>query len=86
MSVYVGERHRGEGVGRGLLEALVRDSEQSGIWMLQASIFALNERSVRLHARCGFRVVGRRERIARLNGRWLDTILMERRSRVVGVD
>lgn len=85
-SVYVGERHRGEGVGRALLEALVRDSEQSGIWMLQASIFALNDVSVRLHARCGFRIVGRRERIARLNGRWLDTILMERRSRVVGVD
>ena len=86
VSVYVGERHRGEGVGRALLEALVRDSERSGIWMLQASIFALNGASVSLHARCGFRLVGRRERIARLNGRWLDTILMERRSRVVGVD
>ena len=86
VSVYVGERYRGEGVGRALLEALVRDSERSGIWMLQASIFALNDASVRLHARCGFRVVGKRERIARLNGRWLDTVLMERRSRVVGVD
>ncbi|HEX8494325.1 MAG TPA: GNAT family N-acetyltransferase [Pyrinomonadaceae bacterium] len=86
VSVYVGEKHRGEGVGRALLEALVRDSEQSGIWMLQASIFALNVASVRLHARCGFRTVGSRERIARLNGRWLDTILMERRSLVVGVD
>lgn len=86
VSVYVGERYRGEGIGRALLEALVNDSERSGIWMLQATIFALNAASVALHARCGFRVVGRRERIARLNGRWLDTILMERRSRVVGVD
>jgi phosphinothricin acetyltransferase len=86
VSVYVGERYRGEGVGRALLEALVDDSEQNGIWMLQAAIFALNGASVALHARCGFRVVGRRERIARLHGRWLDTILMERRSRVVGVD
>ena len=86
VSVYVGERYRGEGVGRALLEALVRDSEQSRLWMLQAAIFAENKASVRLHARCGFRVVGTRERIARLNGRWLDTILMERRSQIVGVD
>ena len=86
VSVYVGAQHRGEGVGRALLEALIEDSEQNGIWMLQAGIFALNDVSVRLHAQCGFRLVGRRERIARLNGRWLDTILMERRSTVVGVD
>lgn len=86
VSVYVGREHRGMGVGHALLEALVSASEQSGIWMLQAGIFAENEPSVALHKRCGFRVVGRRERIARLQGRWRDTILMERRSTTVGVD
>lgn len=85
-SVYVGQRCRGEGLGRALLAALVNASESSGIWMLQAGIFVENEASVRLHGRCGFRPVGRRERIACLRGRWRDTILMERRSRVVGVD
>jgi phosphinothricin acetyltransferase len=86
VSVYVGERYRGEGVGRALLCALIDASEKSGIWMLQAGIFVENEASVVLHGKCGFRVVGRRERIARLNGRWRDTILMERRSSLVGVD
>jgi L-amino acid N-acyltransferase YncA len=86
VSVYVGERHRGLGVGRALLEALIRDSERNGIWMLQAGIFAENAASVALHSVCGFRTIGRRERIACLNGRWLDTVLMERRSRIVGAD
>lgn len=85
-SVYVRQRCRGEGLGRALLAALVNASERNGIWMLQASIFAENEASIGLHGSCGFRVVGRRERIACLQGRWRDTILMERRSRVVGVD
>lgn len=86
VSVYVGQRYRGEGIGRALREALIDASEKNGIWMLQAGIFAENLASAALHSRCGFRQVGRRERIARLNGRWRDTILMERRSRVVGVD
>lgn len=86
VSVYVGRQHRGEGVGRALLEALISASEMNGIWTLQAGIFALNEASVALHERCGFRTVGKRERIARLQGRWRDTILMERRSTRVGVD
>ena len=86
VSVYVGERHRGEGVGRALLEALVRDSELNGIWMLQAGIFAENAASIALHSGCGFRTVGTRERIACLNGRWRDTVLMERRSKTIGAD
>jgi L-amino acid N-acyltransferase YncA len=85
-SVYVGQQSRGEGIGRALLEALVEASENHGIWMLQASIFAENGASVALHGKCGFRLVGRRERIASLRGRWRDTILMERRSLLVGVD
>lgn len=80
VSVYVASSARGRGVGRMLLEALVQGSERAGIWTLQASIFPENEASVSLHERCGFRIVGRRERIASLNGMWRDTLLLERRA------
>ncbi|MET0646225.1 MAG: N-acetyltransferase family protein [Pyrinomonadaceae bacterium] len=86
VSVYVGAEFRGMGVGRALLEALVRESEGRGIWTLQASIFPENVASVALHKACGFRELGRRERVGRLRGRWRDTVLLERRSRAVGVD
>ncbi|HEX8189822.1 MAG TPA: GNAT family N-acetyltransferase [Pyrinomonadaceae bacterium] len=86
VSVYVGAAFRGVGVGRSLLSALVRESESEGIWTLQAGIFPENVASVALHKACGFREVGRRERVARLRGRWRDTILLERRSRTVGVE
>ena len=84
VSVYVAEPARGRGVGRQLLAALIDASERDGRWTLQASIFPENEASVRLHERCGFRVVGRRERIACQYGRWRDTLLLERRSEVAG--
>ena len=86
VSVYVGEGFRGRGLGRALLEALVRESEAGGVWTLQASVFPENAASVALHLVCGFREVGRRERVGRLRGVWRDTILLERRSRVVGAD
>jgi len=86
VSVYVGKEHRGEGVGRALLEALVGASERNGIWTLQAGIFPENTSSVALHKRCGFREVGFRERIGKMNNVWRDTLLLERRSQVVGVD
>ena len=86
VSVYVGGRFRGRGAGRALLEALVRESEAEGFWTLQASVFPENVASVALHRACGFREVGRRERVGRLAGRWRDTVLLERRSRVVGGD
>jgi L-amino acid N-acyltransferase YncA len=85
VSVYVAEQARGQGVGGQLLTALVAASELEGIWMLQASIFPENSASVALHKTCGFRVVGYRERIARLHDEWRNTILMERRSAVTGV-
>ncbi|HEV8357787.1 MAG TPA: GNAT family N-acetyltransferase [Gemmatimonadales bacterium] len=85
VSAYVAGRARGQGIGRRLLEELIRQSEAAGIWTLQASIFPENAASTRLHEACGFRVLGRRERIARHHGVWRDTILYERRSRVVGV-
>ena len=81
VTVYVSENAQGQGIGRTLLEALIDESEKNGIWTLQASIFPENTASVQLHLRCGFREVGRRERIAMLNGVWRDTLLFERRSR-----
>ena len=86
VSVYVGADFRGRGLGRALLAALVRESEAEGIWTLQASVFPENVASVALHLACGFREVGRRERVGRLGERWRDTLLLERRSRIVGVD
>jgi L-amino acid N-acyltransferase YncA len=83
-SVYVAERARGRGVGRALMEALVLRADEGGLWTIQTSIFPENTASVALHERVGFRVVGRRERIAKLDGVWRDTLLLERRSRHVG--
>ena len=80
VTVYVSKNAQGRGIGRALLEALIDESEKNGIWTLQASIFPENTASVQLHLRCGFREVGRRERIAMLNGVWRDTLLFERRS------
>ena len=80
VSVYVAADHRGQGVGRLLMQALVDESERCGIWTLQASVFPENSASVKLHESLGFRIVGRRERIAQQNGRWRDTFLLERRS------
>lgn len=86
VSVYVAAAARGSGVGRALLEDLVRASEAAGIWTLQAGIFPENAASVALHERCGFRAVGRRDRIGAMHGRWRDVLLMERRSRTVGAE
>ena len=86
VSIYVAESSRGAGVGKGLLAALAAESESAGIWTLQASIFPENPSSIAIHEACGFRMLGQRERISRLNGVWRDTVIMERRSRVVGVD
>ena len=83
-SVYVAATARGQGQGRLLLDALVAASEAAGFWTLQAGIFPENVVSVRLHERCGFRIVGRRERIGQMHGLWRDVLLLERRSRIVG--
>lgn len=85
VSVYVAERVRGGGIGLALLSALVLASEQEGIWTLQAGIFPENTASIELHKRAGFRVVGTRERLGRMDGRWRDVVLMERRSATVGI-
>ena len=83
-SVYVHPDHRAQGIGRTLLEALIAGAEAAGIWTVQTGIFPENAASLALHERCGFRVVGRRERIGQLAGVWRDTFLLERRSPNVG--
>jgi L-amino acid N-acyltransferase YncA len=82
-SVYVARAARGRGVGRMLLEGLIAGAEAAGIWTIQTSIFPENRASLALHERCGFRVVGIRERIGRRDGIWRDTIVLERRSGVI---
>jgi L-amino acid N-acyltransferase YncA len=84
--VYVAASARRQGVGRALLEALVESAEAHGIWTLQGATIAENAASLAVQARCGFRIVGRRERIAKRDGLWHDTVLTERRSQKVGVD
>jgi L-amino acid N-acyltransferase YncA len=84
VSVYVANKARQMGVGKALLSSLVQTSEQNGLWTLQASVFPENVASLTLHKNCGFRQVGIRERIGRLNGTWRDTILLERRSTLAG--
>ncbi len=81
VSIYVAAAARGRGIGRALLRALVEESERRGIWTLQAGMLPENEASIALHRACGFRIVGRRERLGQLRGTWRDVILMERRSR-----
>jgi L-amino acid N-acyltransferase YncA len=81
VSIYVDPAVQGQGVGSTLLAALVSGSERGGFWTVQAGIFPENTASIKLHQRCGFRVVGTRERIGQLNGVWRDSILLERRRR-----
>ena len=85
VGIYVAAGARGRGVGQALLCALIESAEEHGVWTLQGATIAENAASLILQAKCGFRVVGRRERIGKLNGVWRDTILTERRSAKIGV-
>jgi phosphinothricin acetyltransferase len=79
-SIYIARSARARGVGRVLLERLCEEADAAQIWTIQAGILAANEASIALHAACGFRLVGVREKLARKRGRWSDVVLMERRS------
>lgn len=84
VSVYIHPDARGKNVGTQLLQALITESEANGFWTLQAGIFPENTVSVKIHEKCGFRLVGRREKIGQMNGVWRDTLLLERRSPTTG--
>ena len=85
VSIYVSENARGKGAGKKLLKTLIEESEKNNIWTLQAGIFPENIPSLAIHKAQGFRVLGTRQRIGQMNGKWRDVILMERRSKVAGV-
>jgi L-amino acid N-acyltransferase YncA len=86
VSVYVSANARGKGVGKALLNELIRQSEENGFWTLTAGIFPENEASLKIHRNAGFKVLGIREKIGKMNGQWRDTVLLERRSAVVGIE
>lgn len=86
VSVYVKSPARGRGLGSALLSTLIKESEANGIWTLTAGIFPENTSSIHIHEKAGFRILGVRERIGKMNGKWRDAWLLERRSHVVGID
>lgn len=85
VSIYVKAQYRGKQIGEKLLKALIAESEKEGFWTLQSGIIEINKASIALHKKAGFRMVGYREKIAKdQNGVWQNTVLMERRSPIVG--
>ena len=83
-SLYVTPARKRRGIGAALLAALISSTEAAGIWTIQSGVFPENTASLRLHEQAGFRVVGTRERVGCHDGRWRDTVLIERRSPAVG--
>jgi L-amino acid N-acyltransferase YncA len=85
VSVYIAANFRGHGIGELLLSHLITESEKAGLWTLQSGIFAENLASIKLHEKCGFRQIGYREKIGKKDNQWKDNIIMERRSKIVGI-
>lgn len=85
VSIYIAEGFRGKGVGKLLLQKLIEESEATGLWTLQSGIFSENKASIKLHEHCGFRIIGYREKIGKKGDVWKDNIIMERRSKTVGI-
>ena len=86
VSIYVDIEYWGQGIGDRLLKSLIKESESAGIWTLQAGIFSENESSIKLHQRNGFRIIGIREKIGKMETKWRDVVLLERRSKIKGID
>lgn len=86
VSVYVDTNHNGKGIGTQLLKSLITTSENEGLWTLQAGIFRENIASIELHKKVGFREIGYRKKVGKKNGTWYDNIILERRSKIVGID
>ncbi len=86
VSVYISESFRKNNVGYELINRVIEETEKEGIWTLQSGIFSINEASITLHKKCGFRIIGIREKIGcDSDGIWQDTVLMERRSKIAGM-
>ena len=86
VSIYINESYRGQGIGKALLEEVIKLSEENDIWTLQSGIIRENNASLSLHKKCGFREIGIREKVAKMsNGAWHDVVLVERRSKVAGI-
>jgi L-amino acid N-acyltransferase YncA len=85
VSIYVASSARGEGIGKKLFAQLIKESEENGLWTLQSGIFPENTGSIKLHEDMGFRKIGYREKIGNMNSFWRDNVIMERRSKIVGV-
>ncbi len=86
VSVYVDSDFRGKGIGNKLMEVLIQESEANGIWTLQAGIFPENTGSLKLHHNNGFRTIGIKERLGKMDNKWRDVAQLERRSEIVGID
>ncbi|MBN2214209.1 MAG: N-acetyltransferase [Bacteroidales bacterium] len=85
VSIYIHPEYQGMGLGNALFQHLITESEKNNIWTLQAGIFPENKASIKLHEKNGFRIVGIREKIGNMGNRWRDVVLMERRSKKVGL-
>jgi L-amino acid N-acyltransferase YncA len=85
VSIYVASNAREKGVGKLLFAQLIIESEENGLWTLQSGIFPENNASIKLHKDMGFRQIGYREKIGNMEGVWRDNVIMERRSKIVGV-
>jgi L-amino acid N-acyltransferase YncA len=86
VSIYISNQYKGQRVGTGLMETIISESEKEGFWTLQAGIFPENLASLKLHENLGFRKIGYREKIGKMNNVWRDTILLERRSKIIGTE
>lgn len=87
VSIYIAEDARGLGVGTALMNKIIESSEENNIWTIYSAIVRENKASIALHKKCGYRQVGIREKIAKLSsGKWSDTVIMERRSKIIGID
>jgi L-amino acid N-acyltransferase YncA len=84
VTIYIDTKYTGKGIGTALMKHLIIESEKAGIWTLYASIFPENTASIHLHTGAGFREIGYREKIGRLDGKWRNTVLFERRSKIIG--
>lgn len=86
VSIYISNDHKGKGIGKALMAKLIVESEINGIWTLQSGMFPENEATIALHKSTGFRIVGHREKIGKLGDTWRDTVIMERRSKTIGLN